>query len=382
MEIDAKKMKILMTKFEIFQNDKIENELEEINKIYLKEKKLWWIWNLKKSLWQSWTEWILQWFYIILFIVIWIWVINWNYDIATFALFVWLLQILWKYAWQIRWYLRDIARNFIDVEKLVEIFETIPRYKDSSNFPEFVYKKWNINLKNVNFSYNEKSQVLKDFSLELEWWKRYAFVWESWWGKSTLVKLLAWYINSDSWEIIVDSQNIKEVNLKTFYQNIGYLSQEPSVFDGTILENLLYALNYIPDKKYIDEIIKLSKCDFINDYPKKLDTQIWERWIKLSWWQKQRLAIAKIMLKNPKIILLDEPTSALDSFNEEQINIALKNLFKNKTVIVIAHRLQTVKNSDMIFYIEKWKIIEKWNHNELLNLKWNYYKMIELQSWF
>lgn len=218
--------------------------------------------------------------------------------------------------------------------------------------------------------------------MELEWWKRYAFVWESWWWKCTLIKLLAWYINSDSWEIIVDSQNIKEVNLKTFYQNIGYLSQEPSVFDGTILENLLYALNYIPDKKNIDEIIQLSKCDFINDFPKKLETQIWERGIKLSWWQKQRLAIAKIMLKNPKIILLDEPTSALDSFNEEQINIALKNLFKNKTVIVIAHRLQTVKNSDMIFYIEKWKIIEKWNHNELLNLKWNYYKMIELQSWF
>ena len=88
------------------------------------------------------------------------------------------------------------------------------------------------------------------------------------------------------------------------------------------------------------------------------------------------------MLKKPHIIILDEPTSALDSFNEEEVSFAFKNLFKNKTVVVVAHRLQTVKNSDVIFYIENWKIMEKWNHKELLKLKWNYYKMIELQSWF
>lgn len=88
------------------------------------------------------------------------------------------------------------------------------------------------------------------------------------------------------------------------------------------------------------------------------------------------------MLKNPQIILLDEPTSALDSFNEEEVSIAFENLFENKTVVIIAHRLQTVKNSDIIFFIENWKIIEKWNHDELLKMKWNYYKMIELQSWF
>ena len=382
IEIDSKRMKILMSKFEIFQNNKINEELNWIETIYKKDKKLWWIWNFKKNLWQTWSELILQWFYIVLFLVIWVWIINWSYDIATFALLVWILQILWRYAWQIRWYMRDITRWFIDIEKLVDVFESIPKYKDTSNLPGFTFKKWDIEFKNISFSYNEELKVLDKFSLKLEWWKKYAFVWESWWGKSTLIKLLAWYINPNKWDIIIDNQKISEVNLKSFYKNIGYLSQDPSVFDWTIIENLLYALDYVPDNTKIDEVIKLSKCEFIYDLQNKLETQIWEKWVRLSWWQKQRLAIAKIMLKNPKIILLDEPTSALDSFNEEQVSIAFKNLFKNKTVVVIAHRLQTVKNSDLIFYIKDWKIVEQWNHKELLMLKWNYYKMIELQSWF
>jgi len=275
-----------------------------------------------------------------------------------------------------------IMKSFIDIEKCVDVFESIPQYRDTSTFDEFKYNKWDIEFKNISFSYNEEKKVLDRFNLKLEWWKKYAFVGESWWGKSTLVKLLAWYINPIDWNIIIDNQKISEVNLKSFYKNIWYLSQEPSVFDWSIIENLLYALDYIPDNTKIDEVIKLSKCEFIYDLQNKLETQIWERWVRLSWWQKQRLAIAKIMLKNPQIILLDEPTSALDSFNEEQVSFAFKNLFKNKTVVVIAHRLQTVKNSDIIFYIKDWKVVEQWNHKELLKLKWNYYKMIELQSWF
>lgn len=325
---------------------------------------------------------MIQLFFIFLFLIIWIGVINWNYDIATFALLVWLLQILSTYAWQIRWYMRDVILNFIDVEKMVDIFETIPTYKDDSNLPDFKYNKWNIKFDKVSFQYEKQNNVLDKFSLTLKWWKKYAFVWESWWGKSTLVKLLAGYIKPKSWNIIIDNQKISETKLKSFYKNIWYLSQEPSVFDWSIIENLLYALDYKPNKKEIDEIIKLSKCEFIYDLKNKLKTQIWEKWVRLSWWQKQRLAIAKIMLKNPQIIILDEPTSALDSFNEEQVSIAFNNLFKNKTVIVVAHRLQTVKNSDKIFYIDSWKVVEKWNHKELLKLKWKYYKMIELQSGF
>jgi ABC-type multidrug transport system fused ATPase/permease subunit len=382
VQIDGKKVKILMSKFEILQNDKIEKENNELWKIYKNLEDLWWKWNLKKSMYWNISQAVLKLLYVVIFLVIWVSVINKEYDIATFALLIWLIDILSKYAWDIRGFMRDFMRSFIDIEKLVNTFENIPKYKDDSFLPDFNFKEWNINFENINFWYNEKNKVFENFSLDLKWGKKYAFVWLSGSWKSTLLKLLAWYINPNLWEIIIDNQKLSQVKLKTFYKNIWYLSQEPWVFDWTIYENLVYALDFDPNIEKIDEVIKLSKCEFIYDLLAWVETQIWERWVKLSGWQKQRLAIAKIMLKNPKIILLDEPTSALDSFNEEEISIALKNLFKNKTVITVAHRLQTVKNSDKIFYMENWKIIEEWNHEELLNKKWKYFKMIELQSWF
>ena len=379
---DSRKVKILMSKFEILQNQKIDHETQEIGKIYWELKNLSKYWNFKKNLWQMWSDIIIQFFYVIIFLVIWIGIIHKQYDIATFTLLVWILQILWRYAWQIRSYMRDVLKEFINIEKLLEIFEIIPKYKDYSHLPDFHFLQWDIHFKNIHFSYTQKTDVFNNFSLDLIWWKRYAFVWPSWWWKSTLVKLIAGYINPDKWEIIVDNQNLSWVKLKTFYNTIGYLSQDPWVFDGTILENLLYALNYVPVDEKINEVIKLSKCEYIYQLPYWLQTQIWEKWVKLSWWQKQRLAIAKIMLKNPNIILLDEPTSALDSFNEEEVSIAFNNLFTWKTVIVVAHRLQTVKNSHMIFYLENGEITESGTHNDLINQKWKYYKMIELQSWF
>ena len=380
--VDSKKIKILMSKFEILQNQKIVHETDEIWKIYDEMDDMRWVWIFKKRLWESGSDIITNAFFVILFLFFWAWIISGNYDIATFTLLVWILQILSKYTWQIRMSFKQIFKFYIDIEKLIEVFDTIPQYKDSPKAQDFEFKKWDIEFKKVSFWYNEKSKVFKDFNLFLEWWKKYAFVWVSWWWKSTLVKLLAWYISPKWWHIIVDNQKLSQIKLKTFYKHIGYLSQDPSVFDWSIWENLLYALDYVPSDDEINEVIKQAKCEFINELPKKLETQIWEKWIKLSWWQKQRLAIAKIMLKNPNIIILDEPTSALDSFNEEEVSIAFRNLFKNKTVVVVAHRLQTVKNSDVIFYIENWQIVEQGNHKELLKQKWKYYNMIELQSWF
>lgn len=172
------------------------------------------------------------------------------------------------------------------------------------------------------------------------------------------MKLLAGYIKAQNGTIKVDGQDLEQVKLTEYYQHIGYLSQEPSVFDGTIYENLIYALATEPDSKTLERVIKLAKCDFIWEFKKGLDTEIGERGIRLSGGQKQRLAIAKIMLKNPSIILLDEPTSALDSVNEEQVGQALNNLFKGKTVLVVAHRLQTVKSADRILFIEQGKVLE------------------------
>jgi ABC-type multidrug transport system fused ATPase/permease subunit len=167
---------------------------------------------------------------------------------------------------------------------------------------------------------------------------------------------------------LIDGQEITEIRLDSYYPHIGYLTQEPSVFDGTIRENLLYSARNNPSKKKIDEAIDLAECQFIYELEHGLDTEIGERGIRLSGGQKQRLAIAKIFLKDPEIILLDEPTAALDSYSEEKVAKAFEHLFVGRTVIVIAHRLQTVKSADDIIVLEKGKIIERGTHKELLKL--------------
>ena len=302
----------------------------------------------------------------------------------------------------------DFNKIYPDVEKLWDLFDTTPQITWYEQWNNFKHINWEIEIKNINYSYDENKYVFKDFSLKIKGWVITAFVWVSWSWKTTLVKLIAWYIKPNSWEIIIDWQKLSETSLKTYYKDIWYLTQEPSVFDWTVLENLTYAIgNTSPqaplltgegnintsspvrrglrwgiNEKHLNKIIKLAKCEFIYDLPNWLDTEIGERWVRLSWWQKQRLAIAKIFLKDPKIIILDEPTSALDSFSEEQISESLNNLFAWRTVIIIAHRLQTVKHADDIIVIESWKIIERWTHKDLIKQKWHYKKMLDLQSGF
>lgn len=180
----------------------------------------------------------------------------------------------------------------------------------------------------------------------------------------------------------VDGFDLRTVNLSTFYSNIGYLTQDPQIFDGTIRENLLQGKTAHAPESDITEALRKAQCEFIFDLPEGLETEIGERGVKLSGGQKQRLAIAKIFLKNPHIILLDEPTSALDSFSEEKISQAFHNLFEGRTVLIIAHRLQTVKEADIILVLEGGKVVEEGRHAELVEKGGIYAKMLELQSGF
>jgi subfamily B ATP-binding cassette protein MsbA len=138
----------------------------------------------------------------------------------------------------------------------------------------------------------------------------------------------------------------------------------------------------VPTERQVADAIYQSQCDFIDGLPWWLSTEIGEKGIRLSWWQRQRLAIAKIFLKNPHIILLDEPTSALDSLSEELITKVLDRLFIWRTVIIIAHRLQTVKKADEILVIDDGDIVERWTHEQLISHNWKYKKMLDLQSGF
>ena len=374
-------VKWMMNKNEIMQQDKISYEL------WLKAKVNYERSNMKKK--EKFFQWIvfdgvafLNTLSVIIIVGVSWWLLHiWYLTYWEITVVVGFGSMFIKETTQLLKSIRSMIDRYIDVVKIQELCKELKSSVDIHSWLSFTYKSWNIKIYNMSFWY-EKSPVFQNFNLQIQGWTKTAFVGESWGGKTTLIKLLAGYIRPDSGEIEIDGQKLSEIKLTDYYKHIGYLTQDPSVFDGTMYENLVYALDIEPPKEDLEKVVKLAKCEFIREFEKWLETEIGERWVRLSWWQKQRLAIAKIMLKNPNIILLDEPTSALDSFNEELINIALHNLFKGKTVIVVAHRLQTVKQADRILLFEQGKILEEWTHNELVKLNGKYKKMLDLQSWF
>ena len=374
-------VKMIMSKMEIVQNNQENTEIQKDDKILQDIKNcdlhintVWWF------LYRTWNFFSLM---LNIFILYYWWTIvkYWG----DLSLFVWLLAsatLFQKVLDSSIILYKEFTNEFTAVQRLWDTFDEIPNMKNKYTESTFKYKKWDIRIDNISFSYDNKSDVFDKFSLNIDGWKKTALVWESGSWKSTLVKLIAWYISPDEWEILVDEQNISEVNVYDYFSHIWFLTQDPSVFDGTIYDNLVYALKEQTSDVKLKKVIKAAKCEFIYDFSEWLQTEIWEKWVRLSWWQKQRLAIAKIMLKNPDIILLDEPTSALDSFNEEEISQALNNLFEWKTVIIVAHRLQTVKSADRILLFENWKVIEDGTHQSLIRKNWKYKKMLDLQSGF
>lgn len=374
---DRQLVKILMNKFEILQNSKINEEIQTLNNYYNNSanwRKIVWKYNIWNAII---PDLVLSLIYVAFLLLL-------IYTNIPFSIIISFLLVLGFLKSTIDWlalFCSNFSRVFSDVEKLWDFFETIPEIKGLNTWKDFIYKNGNIELKNISFSYWD-NLVFDNFSLKIKWNYITAFVGESWGWKTTLMKLISGFIETQSWKIIIDWQNLNEINLMNYYKEIWYLTQEPNVFDWSILENLTYWSKQEITEKKLKEVIKKAKCEFIYDFKNWLKTEIWERWVRLSWWQKQRLAIAKIFLKNPKIIFLDEPTSALDSKSEKLIHESFTELFKWRTVIIIAHRLQTVKSADEIFVIEEGKIVEIWNHESLSRKKGHYREMLDLQSGF
>lgn len=377
-------VKVIMSKWEINQSQRWSYALEKIQNIFKElidyEQSV----NRLRIFSLDIQKWAIQAMQIGFLLFIWYGVVNGTYEIGLIAMFWMLSNQVNSSIEEINNYITNFHTQIIYIQKLRDTFDTAPRMQWFDEGKNFILTKGDISLDTISFSYGG-SPVFSNFSLNFKGWTKTALVGESGGGKTTLIKLISAYVRPDSGQVVIDGQDLSSIKLSDYYRHIGYLTQDPSVFDGTIYENLVYALeddNSEDIEKRVHEVIKLAKCEFIYDLPQDLHTEIGERGIRLSWGQKQRLAIAKIMLKNPEIILLDEPTSALDSFNEELVSQALHNLFQWKTVIIVAHRLQTVKNSDRILYIQGWKVIEEWTHDELIAQWANYKKMLDLQSGF
>ena len=251
--------------------------------------------------------------------------------------------------------------------RILSVIDTKKLIKNPENAKEINVEKANIKFKDVMFSYNKSDgEVLKNINLEFEGGQMTSLVGHSGSGKSTILNLIPRFYDCGSGDISVDDQSIYDVTLHSLRKNISLVSQETTLFDDTIKNNIKYA-NLDASDEEIFRAAKLSHCDeFINNLPEKYETLIGEDGVRLSGGEKQRISIARAMLKKSSIILLDEATSSLDSETETKIQDALKILTKDRTTIVIAHRLSTILNSNKIYVIDSGKIIDNGKHEDLL----------------
>lgn len=388
-DLTRQNVKAIMSKFEILMNNKVSAEIETTSKIFSDIKTVDMKKNYYEYIWFNVPTTTITTITIGLFLFLgYNYFFQWNISYADIVLYLWLVNSLDSGTRSSINIYQSLVKYFQRVTKLWRTFDTTPQIKGYNEGKMFVFHKGDIVFNDVTFAYHEKP-VLQDISLSIWWGKKTALVGISGGGKSTIIKLIAGYLHATKWSVCIDGQQLpanwnskKSVSLKSYYKHIGYLTQEPNVFDGTVYDNLIYSLTEKPSSADITKAIELAQCQFIYDLKDWLLTEIWEKWIRLSGGQRQRLAIAKIFLKDPEIVLLDEPTSALDSLSEEAITTAMHNLFEWRTVIIIAHRLQTVKQADDIIVLENWEVIERWTHQELVQQWWHYAKMLELQSGF
>lgn len=309
-------------------------------------------------------------------LVLWFWtyfVIKWTFSFAM--LFLFFSYIWWIYfpLWELFQRGNEVSRQISSVKKLYDNFENLS-LEELDNWESLKNIKWSIEFKDVNFSYIKWRVILKDLNLELNPWEKIAFVWDTWAWKSTIVNLILRFWDINSWQILIDSKDIKDISKKSLRSNIWVVTQDNSLFNMSIKDNLVFA-NKKAKKQDIEFALKKSESNFVFELKDWLDTIIWERWLKLSWWEKQRLSIARLFLKDPKILILDEATSALDNKTEKLVHKALDNLMKDRTSVIIAHRLSTIQNADRIYVLDKWKIVESWKYDELIEKKWKLYSL-------
>ena len=251
--------------------------------------------------------------------------------------------------------------------RILPVIDQKNKIKNSESAKPLEINDAGINFNNVNFSYEEnKAPTLQSINLKFEGGKMTSLVGHSGSGKSTILNLIPRFYDAKSGDIIIDDQSIYGSTIESLRSEISMVSQETTLFDDTIKNNIKYGRQEATDEE-VFKVAKLSYCDeFINSLPNKFDTLIGENGVRLSGGEKQRLSIARAMMKQSSIILLDEATSSLDSETESKIQDALKILTKNKTTIVIAHRLSTILSSNNIYVIDKGKIIDNGNHETLI----------------
>jgi len=264
-------------------------------------------------------------------------------------------------------------------ERIFDTLDAKPEITDTPDAIELSHVKGEIVFNHVTFGYDPALPVLKDVNIHVEPGKTLAIVGPTGAGKSTIAKLLGRFYETQKGTITIDSYDIRKVTLNSLHKQMGVVLQEPFLFSGTIMENIKYGkLDASDDKvKRVAKIVGIH--EFINNLPQGYETDVGERGARLSVGQKQMVSFARALLRDPPILILDEATSSVDPYTELKIKEALAVLLKNRTSLVIAHRLSTVRNADNILVINEGKIVEEGNHTELMKKKGMYYRLYKKQ---
>lgn len=305
------------------------------------------------------------------------------YHKISLTFFIAMTYYIYRYTWLLE-DINDLTQNYqklsVSISRVNDILEN--RLYEDEKFGDKTLNniKGTIEFKNVYFSYPDEDNILKDFNLELEPNKKIAIVGSSGQGKSTLFNLITRIFDPNKGEIDIDGINIKDLTEEDLRKNISIIRQEPFVFNRTIKENFKIINNKITLSK-IRECTKLAYLDdYIMSLPKKYDTVLGEGGVNLSGGQKQRLSIARTLSKGSKIILFDEATSALDNKSQEYIKKTIDNLVKDHTIVIVAHRLSTIIDADIIFVVDNGKVVSSGTHNELLKTSDIYKNLYETES--
>ena len=340
-----------------------------LDKVHVEQNKVWRWWSFANV-----YVWLLVMVSRLLVLGFWVFfVINGSLSFAE--LFLVFNFIGWIYfpLWFIIDRFNEMIKHLTSVEKMYRQFNDIDR-ENITHWNILQNIRWDIEFKNVNFSYHDDISVLNNISFSIKKWQTLALVGHTGSWKSTIVNLFLRFWEIDSWTITLDGQDIRDISKASLRSKVGIVSQDNSLFNLSIRENLLFAKEDASEDEMRDAL-KNAKAEFVFDFPEGIDTVIWERWLKLSGGEKQRISIARLFLRNPDILILDEATSALDTATEKKIDAALKKLMKWKTSIVIAHRLSTIRHADIICVLEKWKVVESGTYEELMKKEWKFYSL-------
>jgi ABC-type transport system involved in Fe-S cluster assembly fused permease/ATPase subunit len=304
-----------------------------------------------------------------------------NKPVGNFVTFVMYWGTMMGPLNRLTWTWKQINTTLVDAERLLQLVKTKASVESAPDAPALNAKEGKVEFKNVDFSYDERKQTIKDLTFTVNPGQTVALVGETGGGKSSTLKLLMRFYDVTNGSISIDGQDIREVTLDSLRETLGTVPQDPSLFNTTIMENVRYARLDATNEEVMEACTSAAVHEKIMSFPDQYKSKVGERGVKLSGGELQRIAIARVILKNPKIVLLDEATSAVDSSIETQIQSAFKKLSAGRTTFVVAHRLSTIMDADFILVIDQGKIIQRGTHEELIEIEeGKYYELWSKQT--